>query len=507
MKRVFYRIAALYCLAGLTLPQAVAETLSELPPLLSFPSPDPRMPGTLMALDHSVHRAGELGVRRFQWFCQLAEAESDHCGLEYMIPMVVNAGGLLELELIAPNRDAIRASELPPSITGKCPAFNFKDDCFKTEYQRIFKELLDYLKSLAAVYQGAVDFISLGNEVDNYFFLHDDEIAPYRQFVADLVALAHQSLPGLAVGSVLAYHDLLANDQFSLYTDTLCPTADVVAFSVYVEPLEPHHSGTPVQVQDYLDLVSAMLDFTTGNGGACQVAIIETGVSADPAMPFGGSATVQQQVIPGLLSLYASHQSTLRFASVQFSVFPFIDAQDTLMEPYRSWTLGMSLYDFDATTNSITPRGVAGALRSAIANPSGFRIDHLVEGGWLNPDTPGQGMLLDYLPNADLLFVAWFGFDIAVAGKKSIGDPAQRWFTASLVLNGASAAGDLFSSQGGVFNAPPQAGQSTDKVGTLQIDFSACDAGSVTFSFDAGGPSGSFPIRALGRVVGTDPCL
>jgi len=115
------------------------------------------------------------------------------------------------------------------------------------------------------------------------------------------------------------------------------------------------------------------------------------------------------------------------------------------------------------------------------------------DGQWVNADSAfhgqAQGLTLDYLPSAGQLFVAWFTytdqpeFPPAIEDG-SVGSPDQRWLTAQLAVNGNNASGPIFNSTGGRFDAPPTGFQTTEPVGTMQIEFSACNRATVTYNLD-----------------------
>ncbi len=122
--------------------------------------------------------------------------------------------------------------------------------------------------------------------------------------------------------------------------------------------------------------------------------------------------------------------------------------------------------------------------------PEAFDVERHAEGQWVSAEeeTAGnaQGLSLDYMAFADLLFVTWFTY---VDPSESIPDPEfgnigatdNRWLTAQLTVDGDTATGPLFASTGGRFDQPPQAGQDTVEVGTLTMEFSACDQATVRY--------------------------
>ena len=129
-----------------------------------------------------------------------------------------------------------------------------------------------------------------------------------------------------------------------------------------------------------------------------------------------------------------------------------------------------------------------------------FRINSSLNGGWFNPATSGQGLMIDVLDGAQM-FVAWFTFEQAAA---KIGAPEHRWLTAQGTWQDDRAALGITLTSGGVFDDPAPVENSP--VGTLELTFEHCNRGEVTYRFDSGSPpDGSFPIQRLVPDLGCEP--
>jgi hypothetical protein len=122
----------------------------------------------------------------------------------------------------------------------------------------------------------------------------------------------------------------------------------------------------------------------------------------------------------------------------------------------------------------------------------GFAINQGIAGSWFNPDTAGQGFLIDVNPSSNFIFIAWFTYD---DGSAKIGAPEHRWLTAQGDYSGGSASLPLFVTSGGAFDSPQ--GTATVQDGTLNISFSDCNSGSVQYQLDGDGLSGSIAIQRL----------
>ena len=113
-------------------------------------------------------------------------------------------------------------------------------------------------------------------------------------------------------------------------------------------------------------------------------------------------------------------------------------------------------------------------------------------GAWFNPQTPGQGLLVEVLPD-DELFVAWFTYRQSDAAK--VGAEGQRWLTAQGTISGDEAVLTLYQTAGGVFDSP--AAPSTMAVGSAVMRFVSCTSATFEYVLDAG-PAGEMELVRIG---------
>ncbi|WP_223788287.1 hypothetical protein [Marinicella meishanensis] len=142
-----------------------------------------------------------------------------------------------------------------------------------------------------------------------------------------------------------------------------------------------------------------------------------------------------------------------------------------------------------------------GVMVGAIESSCDERVDNFAlhsgfAGAWINPNTGGQGFMLDVYPDSDVFFAAWYTYADDDTGTKALGDAAHRWFTAS------GAVGDdqvveltLYNSTGGVFDDPAMV--DTQLVGSLTIEFEDCTFGQVSYEFNDSTYAGTFPIQRV----------
>ncbi len=127
-----------------------------------------------------------------------------------------------------------------------------------------------------------------------------------------------------------------------------------------------------------------------------------------------------------------------------------------------------------------------------------FQINSGLNGAWFNPETPGQGLLLEVFPNSSSLFVAWFTYAVEHSNNPDttiIGDTEHRWLTAQGNYFGDSANINIISTTGGLFNNNEVA--ENNMVGNFTITFQDCANGQVEFTFTESGLTGNFPITRV----------
>jgi len=129
--------------------------------------------------------------------------------------------------------------------------------------------------------------------------------------------------------------------------------------------------------------------------------------------------------------------------------------------------------------------------RFQLPAPEPFQINAGHAGAWFNPDTSGQGQLIDVEPEEQFMFLAWFTYTDAASNNPF----EQRWLTAQGNYSGNTAELDLFETLGGRFD-DPQAVTNT-QIGEVTLSFDDCDQGQLSYSLDAEGIQGSFPLNRV----------
>jgi len=118
---------------------------------------------------------------------------------------------------------------------------------------------------------------------------------------------------------------------------------------------------------------------------------------------------------------------------------------------------------------------------------------------WFNPQTDGQGFLITAFPEIGQLFMAWFTYDTERPPSDltaSLGEPGHRWLTAQGVYEDNVAWLDIHVTSGGVFDSPVPRPE-TGPVGEMTLEFSTCNAGTITYDIPSIGRQNVVPIERI----------
>jgi len=140
--------------------------------------------------------------------------------------------------------------------------------------------------------------------------------------------------------------------------------------------------------------------------------------------------------------------------------------------------------------NSANNRKLANQSLTVTANAA-FQINAGHSGAWFNPETSGQGQLIDIEPESQFMFLAWFTYTDDGSGNPN----QQHWLTAQGNYSGDGAVLTVYETLGGKFDDPQAAGSTV--VGSLQLSFDDCANGSANYTIEAWGVDGSFPLTRV----------
>jgi len=126
---------------------------------------------------------------------------------------------------------------------------------------------------------------------------------------------------------------------------------------------------------------------------------------------------------------------------------------------------------------------------------------------WSDPIWPfgnWQGFLITVFPVIRQLFLAWFTYDLESPDSSTpaqLGAAGHRWLTAQGPYANNQATLDVYITAGGVFDSPVPKPTSVQD-GTIIVEFSSCNRGTITYNLASVGRQGVVPIQriALGNV-------
>jgi hypothetical protein len=135
-----------------------------------------------------------------------------------------------------------------------------------------------------------------------------------------------------------------------------------------------------------------------------------------------------------------------------------------------------------------------------LAPPAPMRINKALAGSWFYPPTRGQGFLIDVFETNNLMYLAWFTYDLERPDPDvtaMIGDPGHRWITALGPFDGATAELDIYWNSGMIFDseAPPVTEEGID--GSMTVNFTDCKAGTVEYDLGTRNRTGVVPIEPI----------
>jgi 6-phosphogluconolactonase (cycloisomerase 2 family) len=136
---------------------------------------------------------------------------------------------------------------------------------------------------------------------------------------------------------------------------------------------------------------------------------------------------------------------------------------------------------------------------SGTVGPQKFQINPGLNGSWFYPSTNGQGFLIDVFPDSGQMFLAWFTYDTDLPSEDAaanLGNAGQRWMTALGSYSDNQAVLDIYQAEGGLFDmSSPVPVQTMD--GTVIVEFSDCNSGTITYNIPSIAREGVIPIQRI----------
>ncbi|MGB5292556.1 MAG: hypothetical protein WBN41_14025, partial [Lysobacterales bacterium] len=156
----------------------------------------------------------------------------------------------------------------------------------------------------------------------------------------------------------------------------------------------------------------------------------------------------------------------------------------------------------DVRLNIILRDNLAGcnSTEEILANTDPSRINVGLNDAWYNPETDGQGFFITIFPDLGTAALAWFTYDTELPpddAQANLGDPGQRWLTATGPIVDNQIFMDIEITSGGLFDMPSEIERSDD--GTIILTFTSCNSGTVDYDIPSINRQGIVPIQ---RVAG-----
>ena len=229
------------------------------------------------------------------------EGQNNWSELDWDIRLIREQGMKISLEISIIDSSTI--GKLPQDITFTF----FGDTLFKQRFKTFISTLLNR-------YEGQIDYLWIGNEIDNYFYTHRDKFNEYVNLYMETVNEVKGNHPDVKIGVISSYHDA-KNNQVLDIIEAIGSKGDIIAFTFYPQII---NGSVPSDTHAYFD---EMLEIAGRINK--KIAITETSWSSTG---FGGSETGQAQYVRELIQTYRDHKHKIEF----LGWFIYCDFSDSL---------------------------------------------------------------------------------------------------------------------------------------------------------------------------------
>jgi hypothetical protein len=166
----------------------------------------------------------------------------------------------------------------------------------------LIERFTDFILALLSRYPDSVRYLSIGNEVNDYFVSRRDEIGQYRTFFLAVKNAIKAAYPNVLVGMTYAFHD--ADTQGALDIVEELNLGDFVPYTLYLYTDRFKFDRDPAELPAYLTRMLAI-------AGEKPVALVELGWST--AAGLGGSYTDQEAFIRQAFEALGEHRQRIAY--------------------------------------------------------------------------------------------------------------------------------------------------------------------------------------------------
>ncbi len=220
-----------------------------------------------------------------------------------------------EISLVVNVIHTSQRGPMPEDLADK----DFDDPEFIERFSDFILEVLD---------RYPIQYLSIGNEVNDYFFNHRDEIPAYKSFFLEVRDRIHRAHPDLQVAMTFAYHDAERANALNLIEDL--NLGDFLPLTLYLYNPSFEFNRDPAELEGYIDKI---LDLA----GEKRVAFAEIGWNT--AESLSGSEQDQELFVREAFRLLSLHRDQIEFLS-------WFDLHDG--DPKNSYQSALSFIPSDA---------------------------------------------------------------------------------------------------------------------------------------------------------------
>jgi hypothetical protein len=153
--------------------------------------------------------------------------------------------------------------------------------------------------AVAERYGDQLDYLELGNEVNIYLNDHPEDMQPFLEFIREARQAVHEVRPGLPVGTVLAFHELMSSGRMDML-ETF-KFGDFLAYTYYPHTPGFRYDGDP-------GVFAGVLDQMIERSGDMPFIIVENGWAT--AESLGGSEERQAQYVRATFAALAERRGS-----------------------------------------------------------------------------------------------------------------------------------------------------------------------------------------------------